>query len=51
LIKIGPGAKYDAAVNLEASSGAGNAKFSAEINDAGKILDVKLGIINLNSNK
>jgi len=51
LINIGPGAKYDAALNLEASSDAGNAKFSAEINDAGKILDIKLGIINLNSNK
>lgn len=51
LIKIDPRAKYDAALNLEASSGAGNAKFSAEINDAGKILDMKLGIINLNSNK
>ena len=48
-IKIRPKAKYDVALSLNASSGAGNAKFIAEIGDAGKILDMQLGIIKLNA--
>jgi hypothetical protein len=51
LIKIGPKAKFDVALSFNASSDAGNARFLAELNDAGKIIDMKLGIINLNSKK
>lgn len=51
LLKIGPNAKYDVALSFIASPGANNAKFIAEINDAGKTLDMQLGIINKNLQK
>jgi hypothetical protein len=47
LLKISSNAKYEIAVNLIASWDAGSAKFIAEINDAGKTLDMQLGIIAL----
>ncbi len=49
LLKISPHTKYDVALSFNASKGSNNAKFIAEINDAGKILDMQLGIIKLNS--
>jgi len=45
LLKISPYAKYDIALNFNASTGANNAKFIAEINDEGKTLEMQLGII------
>ncbi len=49
LLKISPHTKYDVALSFNASKGSNNAKFIAEINDAGKILDMQLGIIKLDS--
>jgi len=51
LIKISPKAKYNVALILNATSDAGNAAFIAEIADAGKILDMQLGIIKLNASE
>ncbi len=51
LFKISPHAKYDVALSLNASPGANNAKFIAEINDAGKTLDMQLGFIKLNAHE
>jgi hypothetical protein len=52
LIKIGPHAKYDLSLSFSASQGVFktkiNAKFIAEINDAGKTLDMRLGLIKIN---
>jgi len=45
LLKISPNAKYNVALSFNASPGANNAKFIAEINDAGKTLEMQLGII------
>jgi ADP-ribosylglycohydrolase len=47
LIKLRPKSKQNVALNLTASSGAGNAKFMAQINDAGKTLNMQLGLIKL----
>ncbi len=47
---IGPQSKYDIALNINASTGAGNAIFIAEINDSGKTLDMQLGIISTRAN-
>ena len=49
LITISPNAQYDVDLSFNASAGANNAKFIAEINDAGKTLDMQLGIIKLNA--
>ena len=51
LIKIGPKGKYNVDLSLNASQGANNAKFTAEINDAGKLLVMQLGMINLSAPK
>ncbi|MCX6325382.1 MAG: ADP-ribosylglycohydrolase family protein [Bacteroidia bacterium] len=48
LLLINPHAKYDVALSFIASAGANNAKFIAEIKDAGKTLDMQLGIIKVN---
>jgi ADP-ribosylglycohydrolase len=52
LIKIGPHAKYDLSLSFSASQGKFitkiNARFIAEINDAGKTIDMQLGLIKLN---
>ena len=50
LLKINPHAKLDIALNLNAFTGSNNAKFIAEINDTGKILDMQLGIIKFGTN-
>jgi ADP-ribosylglycohydrolase len=47
LIKISPHAKYDVALSFNASPEADNAKFIAEITDAGNTLEMQLGIIKL----
>jgi hypothetical protein len=49
--KIGPQGKYDVALSFNASQGASNAKFAAEIDDAGKTLEMQLGIIILDALK
>ncbi|NEW81604.1 MAG: ADP-ribosylglycohydrolase family protein [Mariniphaga sp.] len=51
LLKISPKAKYDIALNLSASTAANNAKFIAQINEAGNTLDMQIGIIKVNANK
>jgi ADP-ribosylglycohydrolase len=51
LLKISAHAKYDVVLSFNASPGANNAKFIAEINDSGKILDMQLGIIKRNTQK
>ena len=50
-IKVNAHGKYDVTLSLSALSGAENARFNAEINDAGKILGMQLGIINLDAQK
>lgn len=45
LLKISPHAKYDVAFSFNVSPAAKNARFVAEINDAGTALDMQLGII------
>ena len=50
LIKINPHAKYDVALRITASPSADNAKFIAQINDDGKILEMQLGIIKASTN-
>ncbi len=45
LLKISPHAKNDIVLNFNASPGSNNAKFIVEINDAGKTLDMQLGIM------
>ncbi|TAL77655.1 MAG: ADP-ribosylglycohydrolase family protein, partial [Bacteroidetes bacterium] len=49
LLKISPHAKLDVALSFNASPDATNGKFIAEINDAGKTLDMQLGLIKLNA--
>ena len=49
LVKINPHSKYDVAISFNASTGANNAKFTAEIADAGKIIEMQLGIIKVNA--
>ena len=51
LIKISPYKKYSVALNLNASPGSTNAKFMAEVNDAGQTLGLQLGIIIKNAQK
>jgi hypothetical protein len=45
LIKINPGSKVEVPVHFNVTSGAGNAKFIAEIDDAGRTSDLQLGLI------
>ena len=49
LIKINPHRKSEVNISINVSPDAGNAKFIAEITDAGKVLDMQLGLIKLNS--
>ncbi|MGA2408579.1 MAG: ADP-ribosylglycohydrolase family protein [Bacteroidales bacterium] len=51
IIKVSQHAKQEIAVSFNASQDASNAKFIAEINDAGKTLEMQLGIITLNAHK
>ena len=48
LFNISPNAKYYVALSFDAAPEATNAKFIAEIIDAGKAIDMQLGIIKLN---
>jgi ADP-ribosylglycohydrolase len=48
-VKIAPKSKYDVVLELSISPEANNAKLIAEIDDAGKILSMQLGIISLNA--
>ena len=50
-IKISAHGKNEVTLTVSAISGAENARFIAEINDAGKILGMQLGIINLDAQK
>jgi len=49
LSKISPNSKQSIALSFTASSGAGNAKFIAEINNSGKTISMQLGLINMNT--
>jgi ADP-ribosylglycohydrolase len=51
LLKISPLAKYEVTLSLNASENAASAMPVAEINDAGKILDMKLGIVKKKSSE
>jgi ADP-ribosylglycohydrolase len=51
LIEINPNKNKEVILNISVSDGAGNAKFIAQLGDAGKILDIQVGIINLNTHK
>jgi ADP-ribosylglycohydrolase len=48
-IKIAAKTKYDVALSVNATAATGNAVLIAEISEAGKILDMQLGIIKLNA--
>jgi ADP-ribosylglycohydrolase len=48
-IEISRHSKYEVTVNILASKSAGNAKFTAEITEGGKILDMQLGLIKMKS--
>ena len=47
-LKLKPNSKQTVNMNLAASSGAGSAKFTAEVNDGGKMLSMQLGVVKLN---
>lgn len=49
LLNISPNSKQSIALSFTASSGAGNAKFIAEINNSEKTISMQLGLINLNT--
>ena len=51
LIKISPHGKSEVILGINTTPGGGNAKFIAEIGDAGKILDMQLGIIKMNADE
>lgn len=51
LLKISPDSKQNVSLSFNASAGAENAKFIAQINDEGKTLEMQLGIINLSAPK
>ena len=51
LFKISPQGKYDVPLSINASPGAGNAKFIAEISEADKNLGMQLGLIIKNDQK
>jgi ADP-ribosylglycohydrolase len=51
LIKVGPNAKHDVTVTFNSSADAKNARFIAEINDAGKTIDMLLALITQNEHK
>ena len=51
LLKISPNSKQDFSININVSTGERNAIFIAELNDADTILEMEIGIINLNAPK
>jgi hypothetical protein len=50
-IKVSAHAKTEMTLTLSAISGSENARFLAEINDAGETLEMQLGIVNLDAPK